>query len=226
MLIDARGIERGARIEADICVVGTGPAGMTLLQRLTGLGFRVVALESGAQAFDAEAQALCDGDTVSPHNYPVDALLTSRRRQLGGTAHLWNDELNAGQGDELARLVELDAIDFEKRAWVPYSGWPFGKSELRRFYDRAFSLLGADPSADDGVGLTSDHPKLLQSEARLCTVLSRFIPRTVFTRDCAETLAQDQGISVYLNATLLELVRRDNSISHAQLPRRRIGSFK
>src|SRR6186997_1144999 len=110
MLIDARTLDRGARIDADICVVGTGPAGMTLLKRLSGSGLRVVSLESGGQSFDADAQALCDGNTVSPHNYPADVLVTSRRRQLGGTANLWNDELNAGQGDELARLVELDGI--------------------------------------------------------------------------------------------------------------------
>src|SRR4051812_24519448 len=125
MLIQAQKIKRGARVEADICVIGTGPAGMTLLKELAGPGLRIVALESGGKTFDAEAQALCDGATISPNGYPGEALMISRRRQLGGTANLWNDELDAGQGDELVRLVALDPIDFETREWVPHSGWPF-----------------------------------------------------------------------------------------------------
>ena len=35
------------------------------------------------------------------------------------------------------RYVDLDAIDFEKRDWVPYSGWPITKEDLIPFYKRA-----------------------------------------------------------------------------------------
>jgi choline dehydrogenase-like flavoprotein len=217
MLIQAHTVERGARVEADICVVGTGPAGMTLLKELRGLGWRIVALESGAQTLDPDAQALCDGATISRDNYPSGALMTSRRRQLGGTANLWNDELDAGQGDELVRLVELDAIDFENRAWIPYSGWPFGKSELQRFYDRAQSIVDPAPPADRNTRPARHYPELLPKEARLSTVLSRFAARTIFTRDYPETLTRDEAISVYLNATLLELVMQDNAVSYARV---------
>jgi choline dehydrogenase-like flavoprotein len=217
MLIEAHRVERGARVAADICVVGTGPAGITLLKELSRTGLHIVALESGGQAFDPNAQALCDGATISQDNYPSGALMTSRRRQLGGTANLWDDELEAGQGDELVRLVALDAIDFEKRPWVPHSGWPFGKSELERFYDRALSLVGAARPDDADSPLTADHPELLAPEARLGTVLSRFASRTVFTRDLPEALASDEAISVYLNATLLELVLDDNAVNYARV---------
>src|ERR1700730_3276035 len=190
MLIQAQGIEQNARIEADICVIGTGPAGMTLLKELARPGLRIVALESGGKVFDPEAQALCDGATISPDSYFGGALMTSRRRQLGGTANLWNDELEAGQGDELVRLVALDSIDFEKRTWVPYSGWPFGKSELDGFYDKALNIVGAAPPSDIS-GLTTNHRGILMPEARLCTVLSRFAARTIFTRDLPKALGAD-----------------------------------
>lgn len=216
MLIEAHTVEPGARIQADICVIGTGPAGMTLLKKLSGAGLRLVALESGGREFNSDSQALCDGATTSPDRYPAGALTDSRRRQLGGTAHLWNDELDAGQGDELVRLVPLDPIDFTTRAWVPYSGWPFGRSDLQKFYEEAFSLLGLTPNVGDS-SLTKTHRDFLRREARLATVLSRFAARTVFTRDIPKMLAGHEAISVYLNATSLELVTEDSRITHVRV---------
>ena len=211
MLIEADTIEPGTRIEADICVIGTGPAGITLLKELSGPGLRIVALESGGRVFNPATQELCDGKIIS-RDYPAGALMSSRRRQLGGTAHLWNDELEVGRGGELVRLVTLDAIDLEKRSWVPYSGWPFGKSELQKYYDRALDLIGIAPAT----GSSSDG-ELLSPEARLRTVLSRFAARTIFTSQYPNTVAADERISVYLNATLLELVVREDAVDHARV---------
>src|SRR5215472_15553791 len=127
MLIDACTVDRGTLIETDVCVIGTGPAGLTLIKDLAAEPIRICAVESGGREFEHNAQALSEGTTISPDGYPSHLLTAARRRQLGGAANLWDDELNAGEGDELVRLVPLDAIDFEKRAWVPHSGWPFDK---------------------------------------------------------------------------------------------------
>lgn len=35
------------RLEYDVCIVGSGPAGMTVANELNGSGLRVVVLESG-----------------------------------------------------------------------------------------------------------------------------------------------------------------------------------
>jgi choline dehydrogenase-like flavoprotein len=39
----------------------------------------------------------------------------------------------------------MEAEDFEKRDWVPHSGWPFGLEELRPFYERAHRVLRLGP---------------------------------------------------------------------------------
>lgn len=215
MLIDAHTVEPGTLLEADICVVGTGPAGMTLLKRLAAPGIRLVAIESGGRLLNVENQALCEGKIISS-DYPAGALMSSRRRQLGGTAHLWNDELDAGQGNELVRLVQLDAIDFEKRSWVPHSGWPFSKSKLQPFYNEALEILGAG-ALPDNLPEDKSHPEFLSSNGRVLTVLSQFVGRTVFSRDYPETVAQDDRITVYLNATVLELVTHDNAVTFARV---------
>lgn len=217
MLVEARTLEQGRQIEADVCVIGCGPAGLTLIKELAAQSLRVCALESGARRVDQDAQALCEGTIISPDRYPRELLMTSRQRQLGGTANLWDDELDAGSGEELVRFVPLDKIDFEKRAWVPYSGWPFDKSHLDPFYDRALQLGGAGRLAPDILSWNSDHAELLSPGAQLRTIMSQFGARTVFTRDYPEELAREENVHVYLSATLLELVLEGNAIRRARV---------
>jgi|tagenome__1003787_1003787.scaffolds.fasta_scaffold20988306_4 choline dehydrogenase-like flavoprotein len=217
MLIDAHTVERDARIEADICVVGTGPAGLTLIKELADGPIKICAIESGSRGLDADAQALNLGTTISPDGYPGHLLGAARRRQLGGTANLWDDELNAGEGDELVRLVPLDPIDFEKRDWIPHSGWPFDKSQLNPYYERALQLAGVALVTSDVSSSSRPHPELPIPAARLRTVMSHFGLRTIFTGDLPNTAASAANVFVYLNATVLELVSNEDRVHHVRI---------
>ncbi|MEM9055350.1 MAG: GMC family oxidoreductase [Pseudomonadota bacterium] len=139
MLWDFNKDEVGEQIRADICVIGAGVAGQTLAMRLAHAGRRVVLVESGGLEFKSETQALSDGEVSGEPYYD---LISSRLRLFGGTAAIWG-----------GRCAELDPIDFETRDYVPYSGWPIDKADLRPYYDRAYNILGidklnADPEAD------------------------------------------------------------------------------
>ena len=217
MLIDAHTVEKGARVEADICVIGTGPAGLTLIKELASEPIRICVVESGGLNADPDAQVLNEGSTISPDGYPDHLLTAARRRQLGGTANLWNDELNAGQGDELVRLVPLDAIDFQKREWVPYSGWPFDKPELDPFYARGLQLAGAGPFAYEVSNWKSHHSELPIPAARLRTVMSQFGLRTIFTRDLPNAATSAANVAVYVNATALEMMTKDGRVATARI---------
>jgi choline dehydrogenase-like flavoprotein len=217
MLIDAGTVNRGTLYETDVCVIGTGPAGLTLIKDLAAEPIRICAVESGGREFEQSAQALSEGTTISPDGYPSHLLTAARRRQFGGTANLWDDELNAGEGDELVRLVPLDAIDFEKRDWVPHSGWPFDKSHLDPFYERALQLGGAGPFAYEVSDWKSHHSELPVPATRLRTRMSQFGSRTIFTRDLPNALASADNVFVYLNATLLELIVRENRVQRARI---------
>ena len=52
---------------------------------------------------------------------------------------------NDPKGDRGVRYVPLDPIDFEKRDWVPNSGWPFSKETLDPYYERAQCFLRNGP---------------------------------------------------------------------------------
>jgi choline dehydrogenase-like flavoprotein len=61
-----------------------------------------------------------------------------RLRGVGGSTRAW-----AGKS------AAFDPIDFEERAWVPHSGWPFPKAELEPFIERAAERLGLGPNVYD-----------------------------------------------------------------------------
>lgn len=115
------------RLEADVAVVGAGAAGLTLARRLVDGGRSVLLLESGGLDYEAAAAELNRGVNEGQDYYPLE---DSRLRFVGGTTAIWG-----------GRVAELDPIDFERRHWVPHSGWPFGYDELRPFYREARALL-------------------------------------------------------------------------------------
>ena len=132
---DARTLPDASRIEADLIIIGGGIAGLTMAYEFIGTGIRVSVLESGGLEPDAEIQALYEGPGVmsgpgNPDRMMNDYLGQSRVRALGGSGHVWG-----------GKCGPLDAADFAVRPWMPLSGWPFGRRELKPFYDRACDRL-------------------------------------------------------------------------------------
>ncbi len=128
MLLDARNLPPGARIEADLCIIGAGAMGITLAREFSGTGLNVVVLESGAPLFDAPTQELAGGEIVGLPYFPLD---TSRLRWLGGTSNHWGG---------ICRTMET--ADFEKNPAAPHSGWPITRADLDPFYERARVACG------------------------------------------------------------------------------------
>jgi choline dehydrogenase-like flavoprotein len=86
--------------------------------------------------FDTKTQALYAGKVAGVAYLPLDA---SRMRYLGGSSNHWGGWCRP-----------LDPIDFEKRAWVAYSGWPFAIKELQPYFKRAQALVEAGTWSYDG----------------------------------------------------------------------------
>jgi len=118
------------RFHCDICVVGTGAAGLTLASGLLKSRKAVLFLESGGLEIERGTSDLnrCE---ISDLHFVGDRL--GRSRVIGGSTRCW-----AGQ------LLPLDAQDFERRPWINESGWPIDFSELEGYYKKALRLLGAD----------------------------------------------------------------------------------
>lgn len=140
MFIDGRSLPDGERLLTDLCIIGCGPAGLTVATELGGSGVRVTVLESGGPARDRAADRLGRGDSVG---HPYMALETSRARGIGGTSLHWQMHRSGGDEGWIAR--PLDPLDFESRPGIPDSGWPFTYAELEPHYRRAQERCGLGP---------------------------------------------------------------------------------
>lgn len=80
MLVDARTLPTGEIVEADVCIVGAGPAGITLAREFAGQEFRVCLLESGGIESAKSTQSLYEGEFFEG---AFARLVEQRRRQFG-----------------------------------------------------------------------------------------------------------------------------------------------
>ena len=191
MFFDLKDFPEATHVDADVCIVGAGAAGITLARELIGSSLTVCLLESGGFDFDAATQALNRGDITG---YPYYGLDTIRLRYFGGTTNHW------GGG-----CRPLDDIDFEKRADIPNSGWPFGKQDLDPFYARAHTVckLGAydyDPSIWESPLIR----RLRFDAARVDTAMMR-ARATRFGQEYRADLEQAANVRVYLSATVTRI---------------------
>jgi choline dehydrogenase-like flavoprotein len=193
-------IETGGTVlqRADICVVGAGPAGITLALALADAGARVLLLESGGRRPDAVSQALCRGEVADPTLHcPPD---TYRRRCLGGSTTIWG-----------GRCVPLDPVDFAPRPWLDLpASWPIAHADLIPYWRRAHTVAelgGYDYSARGAVrgGMRPMFPGFA-SAVVTTDQIERFSRPTDFGRAYANRLASSRAIDVLLNATVTQII--------------------
>ena len=197
--IDARTVPSGTILEPDLAIIGGGPVGISLALALADTPIRVVLLESGGMNFDSKTQNLYEGTRVGA---PYLTLVGSRLRFLGGSTNHWGGWCRP-----------LDAIDFEKRNWVPYSGWPFGLKEIARYFPRAQSLCEAGPLIYDKADkLTGDMgAEIALGDGGVGTHWFQFskmrdsVLPTHFGERYSDDLKRIKRLSVYLHANVTGL---------------------
>jgi choline dehydrogenase-like flavoprotein len=125
-----------ATLDADLCVIGSGPAGATLAAHLAGSSHRVLVVESGGDEPDPALAPLWEIESTGQPRVMEQSRV--RARTVGGTSCLWS-----------GRCVPFEPIDFEPRDWVPHSGWPIGLGDLEPYLDRAAALMRLGPNRYD-----------------------------------------------------------------------------
>jgi len=211
MILDARRHD-GSRLEADICIVGAGAAGITLAMELAASGHAVLLLESGGLDFDAVTQSLCEGENASFAEFPIEA---TRLRFLGGSTNHWHGMTHP--------LIEADLA---ARPGIAATGWPIGLGEIRPFYRRAQEIcqLGRVDFADvEGWQVRAGgHPVRLEDPA-IVPAVAHFSPPTRFGSAYRRVLERAPNLRVLLNANAVELVADDGAAHVKAITARCIG---
>lgn len=210
-------LKDGEVLHADVAIVGAGIAGIDIARYLGRRGLRIVLLESGRLEFDADIQALTrvafagkplrthetDGH-ISPYLPPMYRGYC-RIRQFGGTTNVWTGKWRI-----------FDPWDFEKRPWIPHSGWPVKIHDLLPFYEEIARDYGlGDFSSESNSEFVREARKLLapvEVEPHL------FYLERETTRSGArffQELKNAPSIDVVLGANATEIVL-DDDLEHVR----------
>jgi choline dehydrogenase-like flavoprotein len=204
MQIDSRTVTSDAVIETDICIIGAGPAGITLAREFIGTSRRVLVLESGDFESDNRAQELSAGDVNS--RYMRDSALTiGRQRQFGGTSNKWVYRTDPWDGRLYARSVSPEPRDFTTHSDDPGLRWPVTYGELSPYFQKGQTIWNGgkfDYRVDTWAGGLR---QLGTADGILETRMSKHGPSDVFTVYYRDELLAADNIDLYLGCTAVAL---------------------
>lgn len=186
MIVDAGVVDRTLFSRVfDVCVVGAGPAGITLAESLAAQNLDVALMEAGDLEFTSESQELYEGDIVGMDYFDLDV---PRLRFFGGTSNHWD-----------GRSRSLDPHDFRPHPWHALSGWPVTAAELdpwRAKTDEILDLPPRDVFPDEIVEGAEDD---------LRSIRFRRSPPTRFNTKYRDGMAASGRITLVVNANLVDL---------------------
>jgi len=201
MIRNASAIPADTLLECDLCIVGGGAAGISIAKELAGTHHRVILLEGGGKSESAASRDLYRGTAWPEKSH--EPLEENRRRQWGGSTAAWG-----------GRCIPLDPVDFEKRDWIPHSGWPLTRADLDPFFARANILCEAGaPNYDAREVFSGGQQEIISGfdgDDVVSWPLERWGPPTHFGRRYAKDLASAENISVLLGANCLHIQLAEN----------------
>jgi choline dehydrogenase-like flavoprotein len=188
---------RPSSLSADFCVIGAGPAGITLSRALLAAGASVVLVDSGDWHEDAAAQTLNHGDAEGPIiKGSLKYLRNGRRRQVQGSAVVWG-----------GWCMPFREVDLAVRDWVPLSGWPVTADELAPFERQAAQSFSFERFPAP------------QPDGPLLRVMYQYPRDLLLFRRQLMDLAAHPGFTLELGSTALELGRRGDRTESVRLAR-------
>ncbi|MBN7795178.1 GMC oxidoreductase [Parahaliea mediterranea] len=194
-------------LKCDVCIVGAGPAGISLALTLARLRpeWRVVLLEAGGRDNASERER--DIYRVSQSGRDYSVLDISRRRKLGGTTAHWG-----------GWSKPLDDSDFETNPSWDMPAWPIGPADLKAYYQRACDWCELGGSDFEAEAVAGRFPGAMLEYGDLQGIgqrLFRFSPPTRFGARYAPELEAQDNLTCLLHANLLQLVRAQGKLVEA-----------
>jgi len=205
----------------DICIVGSGPAGLTIANELANSNLRVCVLESGknekAKYADSLRKVASTGIRIKEH---------SRERIFGGTSHTW-----AGLSGV------FNKYDLEEKDYLPNSGWPISYDELLDYYHLASKRYDfPDPDlfsneaknfnihTDLDINNLKTGLNFQWKDIKEKLFIANINPQR-FAKKFSGIFKQD-NVDLYLNATLTNVIKNDKEIKSVTVENNKKEQFE
>jgi choline dehydrogenase-like flavoprotein len=179
----------------DVCIVGAGPAGICLANKLDVYGKKVLLLEAGGLTYSQQSQDLYECDTTGRDLWPE----TTRLRYLGGTSNHW-----AG------RCRPFDPSDFSEGHYSGASTWPISFDELDIYLKEAMEILDISSSGFQTYNDDLDREYFVADHYALSTP-------TRFSEKYLDSLRESQNIDLFINANAVFLESVNDQINSIQV---------
>ena len=192
MFLDARTFGPDHVERAQICIFGSGPAGMTLAQKLVQGGSDVLLVEAGGMGYENWSQDLYKGDVIGDTYYDLSE---ARLRMFGGSSSHWG-----------GRCIPLEAHDFEKNPGVPDTGWPIARTDLDPYLQEACDVV----EIPNDFGTSQFTPKVRKT-------LFQYSAPTLFGEKYMALAETAPNLRVCLETALTDLVPEGEAIAQARV---------
>jgi GMC oxidoreductase len=196
MIEDLGSLSGDIGVEAELGVVGSGPAGIVVALEAARHGISVVLLESGDRSFDPAVQELSEAAEWDCRRHAPLSLAV--RRQVGGTSVIWG-----------GRCVPFDPVDFASRPFLSVPAWPISYKEVENNFQRACDWMVCGRAAFS----TSELPHLptgivpgFVDGGVLGSRLERWSLPTDFGKTYRERLERSPHVRLLTGVTCIEIV--------------------
>lgn len=198
MLIDLDLLPKNFKLKKyDVCICGTGPAGISVARALAKKGKKVALLEGGSLGYTEQSQALYEGKSIGINDW--DAVKNCRLRFFGGTSNHWS-----------GLCSYYDDSDFEARP-DGFSGWPIARSEAYKYFDLAKEVLDLPKDAFLNIPQWQG--------ANFKSFVSAMSLPTRFGFKYKDELENSNNIDLFINANLtnIQLYENLSAVKHLEV---------
>ena len=191
MLLDLEDAGDELQHACDVCIIGSGATGITAAREFIGTPHSVVVLEAGGKTIEPASQDPYRSQLLGLRHGGIHE---GRARAFGGTTKLW-----AGQA------LPLFDVDFDRRDWIPDSGWPVTRADILPYYRRAERVMQV-PNVTYEI---ADWPKPLDPPSydpdKIVSYFSQFTSEPDFSRKYGADLTDAPNIDVVIHANVTSI---------------------
>jgi len=175
----------------DICIIGSGAAGITLALKLAKKNLKVALCEGGGLEYSINSQNSYIGRETGD---PYLTLEGSRLRYFGGSTNHWAGWCRPFSG-----------VDFKRSYLGREFEWPISEQDLNPYLQEACDILEIQNDFD--------YPQVAHVDIK--GVKIQFSPPVRFAKKYKKELSDSKNIVLFLNSNLFELNGSDNRIHSA-----------